>query len=433
VSFVRPLQCLFALATALAAKEAPFPVRCGSGETCPEAVGMWVQPIPKGRMPDQCTGFLVERDLVLTNHHCLPKDARHAHASCAGSRFYVPRIGAVPPDSTGCREVVALSPTSERLDEPDWALVRLERPLERTPLVLDRSGVQDLDTLHAWVAEPDWVSIAARNLPAAEIRSVACVASRRTNVFRESESRADFTDPLSRKIPLASCPTWKGNSGSPALERRPDGTWAVRAVLDRSASTDALRHAIHHGGFPLLDTAVGDFAYATNTACIPWPATHPTPAACLQDSSPEALAAVRRREKEEVDSAIRSWIRPVAGLHLEGRVLQAGVWPHFAKVVGDRRPAPDAFVVPLPACGHLPADSSWNTDLLSLRFGYDRDLRWTFRMARDDSLFPIHARCKGPEGVRICQFEGTFAAGPAALRTDTLSRCPDRVASSPAR
>jgi hypothetical protein len=67
-----------------------------------------------------------------------------------------------------------------------------------------------------------------------------------------------------------------------------------------------------------------------------------------------------------------------------------------------------------------------------MRFGFDKDLRWSFRMTREDSLLPVRALCHGPlEGTRVCRFEGTFPSGTFVLRTDTLSRCLDRVAASP--
>ena len=381
-------------------------------------------------MPDQCTAFLVEPDLVLTNRHCLPASARAAGASCAGARLYFPATGPASTDSAACRTVVALSEGCDRIDQPDWALVRLDRKLPRRAIAIDRSGVQDLDTLKAWVAEPDWTSIATRARPAAEIRSVDCLASRRTRVFRPSEAGPDFSDPLSRKVPLASCPTWKGNSGSPGLARRPDGSWAAKVLLDRAAPTSALRDAVRAGALPLLDTALGDFAFATNLACVAWTENVKTPAACRADSSPGSLDRIRRREREEVDSAIRQRVRSADGPRTEGRILQAGVWPPFPRVAGAKRPAIDALVVPLPGCGPVPDDSSWTVELLSIRFGYDRNLRWTFRMDGEDRDFRVRSRCRGPESARICQFEGAFPGGPELLRTDTLPRCPQRLAGS---
>lgn len=432
MGFIRLLPFVLAWPIDAMAKDLPFPVRCGPSESCPQAVGLWVQPIPKGKMPDQCTVFLIDRDLALTNHHCIPKASRKAGAPCDGSRLYFPKVPGRSADSASCKEVVALSSTSDRIDEPDWALVRLQHPLDRMPLAIDRSGLADLDTVRAWVAEPEWASIAVRNLPSAEIRSVDCVVSRRTNIFHDPGSRADFTDPLSRKVPLASCPTWKGNSGSPALVRRADGIWAARAILDRSAPTQALKSAVARNSFPLLDTALGDFAFATNLACLHWPDSSAVPAACRTDSSPQAIARDQKKVRDEVDSAIRVQIRKIAGWRLQGRVLQAGVWPHFEKAIGPRPRPPDALVVPLPDCGPALPDTSWSAPVWSMRFGYDRDLRWTFRMEREDSAFRVHAKCKGKDANRICEFEGFFRAGPLPLRTDTIPRCPDRVAGGPA-
>lgn len=321
--------------------------------------------------------------------------------------------------------------STDRIDEPDFAVVRLDRALTRSPLEIDRNGLADLDTVRTWVAEPDWASIVARNQASAEIRSVDCVVSRRTRAFRDPDSRADFTDPLSRKVPLTSCPATKGNSGAPVLFRMADGRWVVRALLDRSAPDDALRRWVRSQGLPLLDTALGEFAFATNLSCVSWTGQPDPPLACRTDSSPLALSRERLRWKQEVDSAIRCRVSSCMGAHMEGRVLQDGAWPSFQQALARSR-LPDAIVVPLPNCSPAIGDSSWTAPLWSMRFGFDRDLRWNFRMAVEDSTFHVRALCHGPvDGPRICRFEGTFRTGAFALRTDTLARCPDRVASTP--
>jgi hypothetical protein len=427
-----PLLFLIAGTGLAIAPARPFPVRCSPFESCPEAVGLWVYSEGKTRIPTQCTTFLVGQDLALTNRHCLPSTAQMVDSPCSGVLLYFPSVGKLSADSVRCKDVVALSNTSDRIDEPDFALVRLERRLDRTALEIDRQGLADLDTVRTWVAEPDWAAIVARNQASAEIRSVDCVVSRRTRAFRDPGSRADFTDPLSRKVPLTTCAASKGNSGAPALYCRADGKWVVRALLDRSAPDDALHRWVRSQGFPLLDTTLSEFAYATNLACVSWNGQPTPPLACRTDSSPIALFQEHRRWKVEVDSAIRCQILTCAGRHMEGRILQDGAWPPFQQALGGRIPRSDALVVPLPGCAPTVGDSSWNAPVWTMRFGFDRDLRWSYRMTKEDTLLPVRARCHGPvDGPRVCRFEGTFPSGTFALRTDTLSRCLDRMASSP--
>jgi len=410
----------------------PFPVRCNPFESCPEAVGLWVYSEGTSRIPTQCTTFLVGQDLALTNRHCLPATAQKPDSPCSGVQLFFPNVGKRAADSVTCKEVVALSSSSDRIDEPDFAVVRLERALKRTPMEIDRQGLADLDTVRTWVAEPDWAAIVARNQASAEIRSVDCVVSRRTRAFRDAGSRADFTDPLSRKVPLTSCPASKGNSGAPACYRKADGKWVVRALLDRSAPDDALRRWVRSQGLHLLDTVLGDFAYATNLSCVSWKGQPDPPLACRTDSSPQAITREHLRWKQEVDSAIRCQILSCKGTHLEGRVLQDGAWPSFQMALAGRPRPPDAVVVPLPDCAPTIGDSSWSEPLWSMKFGFDRNLRWSFRMALEDSSFHVHAHCRGPmDGPRVCRFEGTFPTGIFPLRTDTLGRCLDRMASTP--
>jgi len=430
------IPSLFLLATTLTHAKPPvpwsFPVHCSPFESCPEAVGLWAYSDPKERIPTQCTTFLIDRDLAMTDRHCLPPAEQRPHSPCPDVSLFFPATAKRPADSARCREVVAISPSCDRIDQTDFALVRIDRPLNRTPLDIDRAGLSDLDTVRTWVAEPNWASLVARNQPSAEIRSVDCVVSRRTRVFGDADSKADFTDPLSRKVPLASCPAWKGNSGAPALVRDPEGRWVVRALLDRSAPADALRQWVRAQGFPLLDTALGEFAYATNLDCVAWAGQPAPPPACSEDASPQAVSRENQRWKREVDSAIRCRILSCVGPGMEGHVLQQGVWSPYQQAVGSGPGIPDAMVVPLPDCAPSTPDSNWTVPMWSMRFGFDRDLRWSFRMSLRDSLFRVRVHSRGTaDGLRICRFEGVFPSGIFGLRTDTLSRCPDRVASTP--
>jgi hypothetical protein len=430
---VIPSLLLLALVSiqAKAPLRSPFPVTCSPFENCPEAVGLWAYADPSEKIPTQCTTFLVGRDLAMTDRHCLPPGEQHARSPCRDVSLFFPAIGKHGADSARCREVVAISPSCDRIDQPDFALVRLDRSLNRTPLDIDRTGLSDLDTVRAWVAEPDWASLVARNQPSAEIRSVDCVVSRRTRVFGDADSRVDFTDPLSRKVPLASCPAWKGNSGAPALVREADGRWVVRALLDRSAPADALRQWVRKQGFPLLDTALGEFAYATNLDCVSWRGQPDPPPACHEDVSPQAVSREHQRWKHEVDSTIRCRVQSCLGTGMEGHVLQQGVWGPFQQAMGAGPGLPDAMVVPLPDCAPSKSDSEWTVPIWSMRFGFDRDLRWSFRMSLVDSLFRVRVHSRTiADGLRVCRFEGVFPSGIFGMRTDTLARCPDRVTSA---
>lgn len=411
-----------------AAKQAT--ARCGPISGCPEGIALWTKLEPKGP-PSQCTSFLVAPDLALTNHHCIPATARLGGGDCRNQAWlHFPKVGSKPSDTVSCREVVALSATSDKIDQPDWALVRLSRAVDRAILPVSTDGVRDLDSVVAWTFNPDWAVLALRERIAAELRPIDCRASRRTKAFKDPGSMSEYSDSLSRRIPLASCPAQKGNSGAPLLRRGADGIWRVHALLDRSAPVNGVRDWVRSQGLHLLDSGIGEFAYATNLSCVPLPGRIVLPGICGRDSNTATIQADLDNWKAEVDLAISEKVRQVAThCPMAGAVLQRGAWSGFAKGAIQGAPETEALVVPLPACSSPGAsDSLFHVPVWGMRFGFDRDLRWSFRMELDRPRLPVLKRCKplgSPEaGIDVCRFDARFPQiGAIPLRTDTLARC----------
>ena len=412
----------------LAARQAT--ARCGlSDGSCPEGIGLWTMLEPKGP-PSMCTSFLVAPDLALTNHHCIPLASRAAGADCRNLAWlHFPRTRGARADSVSCREVVAISATSEKIDQPDWALVRLARPVEReiAPLAID--GVRDMDTLIGWAFHPDWSLLTLRERLAADLRPIDCRASRRTKAFRDPGSRSEYSDSLSRRIPLCSCPAQKGNSGTPLFRRDADGTWRIHALLDRSAPVNGVRDWVRSQGLSLLDSEIGEFAYATNLSCIPFPGRPVVPGICQRDSNPATIQADNASWKREVERAISEQVAQIPSpVPLVGTVLQKGLWSGYARgaILGPSNT--EGFVVPLPACSTPgTSDTLYQFPTWGVRFGFDRDLRWAFRMETERPRLGILKRCRphpSVAGLDICSFDGRFPGiGAIPLRTDTLARC----------
>lgn len=412
----------------LAAKQAT--ARCGPISGCPEGIALWTTLEPKGP-PSQCTSFLVAPDLALTNHHCIPVKARASGSDCRNLAWlHFPKVGSKPPDTVSCREVVAISATSDKIDQPDWALVRLARPIARAILPISTDGVRDLDSMVAWTFNPDWGMLALRERIAAELRPIDCRASRRTKAFKDPGSVSEYSDSLSRRIPLASCPAQKGNSGAPLLRRAPDGIWRIHALLDRSAQVNGVRDWVRSQGLDLLDSSIGEFAYATNLSCVPLPGRPGIPGICQRDSNTATIQADLDNWKAEVDLAISEKARQAAThCPMSGAILQRGAWSGFSKGAVQGASNIEALVVPLPACSSPGAsDSLFHVPVWGMRFGFDRNLRWTFRMDLERTRLAILKHCKplGPPdaGIDICRFDARFPEiGAIQVRTDTLARC----------
>ena len=95
----------------------------------------------------RCTGFLVEDDLLVTAAHCLGREPHKACASHVWLFGYGLRgIGHDPysvngDDIYGCRQIVSMAFDRSDIHGRDFALLRLDRPVEgRVPLRIRGNG-----------------------------------------------------------------------------------------------------------------------------------------------------------------------------------------------------------------------------------------------------------------------------------------------------
>lgn len=148
------------------------------------------------REGSRCSGVLVGPDLLATAGHCVETELE-----CGNTRFVfgfalqgrgdVPEV--VPAEDVyGCAELVASHPNFKPEQLPDWALVRLDRPVQdRRPAVLNRSGVIEEGTPLFVVGNPN-------NLP--------------LKVADNARVRKDLGE-----LFMADLDTYHGNSGSPVF------------------------------------------------------------------------------------------------------------------------------------------------------------------------------------------------------------------------
>lgn len=138
-----------------------------------------------------CTGFLVSRDLMLTNEHCIASDTERASV-----------IVDFDYDSPAAQPVTArLSELVGTQENLDYALVRLSRPVDdRAPLRLDPVALaqgQPLLIIQHPEGKPKYVSI------------TGCVVDGLRIPGRRTAEKLDFGH---------RCDTMKGSSGSPVLD-----------------------------------------------------------------------------------------------------------------------------------------------------------------------------------------------------------------------
>jgi len=410
-------------------------VRCQDAQECPDGVGLWAT--ATGRSVAQCTAFLMDSIHAVTDRHCIPPDLQTEGASCKDRAWlHLPARPLDQPEVLPCDRIEILSHTDARVGDPDYAVVRLGTPSARHPLKVERGPLADLDTVEVFRVRPMDVEAALREVPVGAVARQACLVSRRTRSFADKDQAVDVLDPSSRRVPLVDCPSEGGNSGSPVVVRKADGTVVVRALLDRTVDTRYVEDWVRRNGLRLLDGRVSPISWAGSFACLRLPGDRPgwaPPLSCQLDSSLEALADDRARWKLEVDGALdgkaAAWSRG-RGIRFSGGVFRPAEWPDLVKAVGPFPELPDAFVVPVPEClepGTIVQEGivdDGSVPVWDVVFGFDRRLRWDFRV--QDRAFDLPVKLalrQDRKGARVAMELPRDNRTPLVLWKKILPRC----------
>lgn len=409
-------------------------VRCQDPGACPEGVGLWAA--TTGRSVFQCTAFLIDSVHAVTDRHCIPQDLQREGASCLDRAWlHLPSHSGARGETLECRSVEILSHTDSRVGDPDYAVVRLQGPSTRRALRVERGPLSDLETVEIVRVRPLDVEAALREVPVGRVSSQSCQVSRRTRSFADRDRKVDVLDPLSRRVPLVDCPAEGGNSGSPVLVRKEDGSLVVRALLDRSVDMRPVEDWARRHGIRLLDGSLTPIAWAGSFACLPLPGDSGSwtpPLSCQVDSSQEALAGESSRWKAEVDGALDEraglWGKG-RGMRFAGGVFRPSEWPDLSKAVGGHQDAPDAFVLPVPRCLETGTVLTRGVDegtipVWDVVFGFDRRLRWDFRVRDRLAELPVRLTvAPDPRGARMAMELEREKGLPLVLWKDIVPRC----------
>jgi hypothetical protein len=190
-----------------------------SSATCPSAIGMMLTKY-KNWM-GQCTAFLIDDQLLMTNSHCLPENLKIDGTDCrAHIQVFFPKTNDEPAESAICERVLraskvfsSKSPIMERTT--DYALLKLTRPLNRKPFKLSRAGLEDKMKLVFYSVEPQSLT---------EVRGL--IRTRRCVTIQASVAAPSFIQPFADVASVVDCqfpnktpgPFVHGNSGSPGID-----------------------------------------------------------------------------------------------------------------------------------------------------------------------------------------------------------------------
>ncbi len=225
-------------------------VLCEDGQICPESVVKIVS--FENRMPRICTGFLAEKDLVITSASCLPKILRLKDQICTNDVFFFfPESKMGGAHRIGCEKVVATS--DPQGDDPslwrdDIAYLKMKTSVvDRAPLKIDQKGVANKENYHLWgIEQVD-----------GEIGFI-----RKQNCFSVHNS---FINPLasssfSPNLLFSDCEFKDGLTGAPVL----DDSGKVKAVLSGSIASRVKTYILSTG---LLNESLRSISHATNMSC----------------------------------------------------------------------------------------------------------------------------------------------------------------------
>lgn len=244
-------------------------VSCGTSSECHGGVAMVL--IRDTDSSSLCTGFLVASDTLVTNSHCIPAALKSKGASCAKSLyFFFPATNGLAAERADCKEVSDVSVISSEAEnslKPDYAILKLQKPVNRPVFEVSREGFADNSELKVIKVDP-WSSGAGGVMTATKCR-----------VIQGTLAIPIFQDDLSPIVSFSDCDARHGNSGSPLL----DSSGKVRGILQATLTRE---QTLLGSLFQALtgEERVMPITMGTNFSCLPvteWmPSAQPRPDLC---------------------------------------------------------------------------------------------------------------------------------------------------------
>lgn len=228
-------------------------VFCGSASACPSYLAKVAVTHREGLK--FCTGFLIEKDVLVTASSCLPERLRSKEVSCTDDvHFFFPRSG--KPLRIGCDKVLEV--TNSNAKEPflwggNTVFLKLTSKMDsrlRQTINTNRSGMADGDEFNIWAID--------------QIDRYQGIIrpSKKCNSVHHSFFNPLSINALSSVMTLAGCEYSEGNAGAPVIDLR----GRVRGVVAGAVAKETIDDAQN---LRILERPLKKFMHISNYACAP--------------------------------------------------------------------------------------------------------------------------------------------------------------------
>jgi len=222
---------------------------CQNPEDCSSSVGMILSQTKTEVIT--CTAFLVEKDLVVTNSHCIPYEFKNGK-SCQGFIQILLPVHTKGKAKHNCKEIINYSERPNALS-PDLAVLRLETSSLQNPLELSKEGFSE--SLMALKVNP--------------LKGASGILVRENcNPALNSYRFPLFQSPSNPVALLGDCQSLPGNSGSPLLNAKK----AVVGLLQANVPVNEPQKKAW-GPYLAKGETFAPLVLATNISCLsslPW-------------------------------------------------------------------------------------------------------------------------------------------------------------------